>query len=242
MVRAMATRARAQELTWYHTLELAPGHLTDGVFDLRQFVPRYGLPERLDGVRALDVGTFDGFWAFEMERRGAEVVALDVDHDEDLDRPPNHPLGTQGRAPRGEAFRVARKALGSRVERVALSVYEATPERLGTFDLVFCASVLIHLRDALLALEHVYSLCTHRFISAEAYERLLSLVPLPVARYRADRKDKAPVFWEPNVATWKRLLQTVGFDPVDEFARFKLCARGGWDVPHVVHHARVDRG
>jgi tRNA (mo5U34)-methyltransferase len=61
---------------WYHTLELAPGVVTPGMFDLRPYVSRYGLPERLDGKRVLDIGTWDGFWAFEMERRGAaEVVA-----------------------------------------------------------------------------------------------------------------------------------------------------------------------
>ena len=39
-------------------------------------------PQSLRGKRCLDVGTYDGFWAFEMERRGAaEVVAVDVlDH------------------------------------------------------------------------------------------------------------------------------------------------------------------
>ena len=28
-----------------------------------------------------------------------------------------------------------------------MSIYHATPEELGTFDLVFCGSILIHLRD-----------------------------------------------------------------------------------------------
>ena len=44
--------------------------MTEGMFDLRPVVDRYGLPARMDGMRALDVGTWDGFWAFEMERRG----------------------------------------------------------------------------------------------------------------------------------------------------------------------------
>ena len=49
-----------------------------GWFDLRPFVADYHLPERMDGMRVLDVGTWDGFWAFEFERRGAEVVGLDI--------------------------------------------------------------------------------------------------------------------------------------------------------------------
>ncbi len=40
-------------------------------------------------MRALDVATFDGFWAFEMERRGAsEIVAIDLDCADKLDLPP----------------------------------------------------------------------------------------------------------------------------------------------------------
>ena len=52
-----------------------PTPMTEGTFDLRPYVARYGLPTDMTGMRALDVGTWDGFWAFEMERRGAEVVA-----------------------------------------------------------------------------------------------------------------------------------------------------------------------
>ena len=63
---------RVDELGWYHTLELPGGQVTEGMFDLRNQMHHYGLPERMDGMRALDVGTWDGFWAFEMERRGAE--------------------------------------------------------------------------------------------------------------------------------------------------------------------------
>ena len=44
--------ARAESLGWYHTLELAPGHVTPGMFDMRPYVDGYGIPERLDGLRA----------------------------------------------------------------------------------------------------------------------------------------------------------------------------------------------
>ena len=48
---------------WYHTIELAPGVVTAGMFDHRSAVDRYLLPESLTGLRCLDVGTMDGFWA-----------------------------------------------------------------------------------------------------------------------------------------------------------------------------------
>ena len=72
--------AEVAAIPWYHTIELAPGrrHARAGSTPGRS-PPRSRSPRRWTGKRCLDVGTFDGFWAFEMERRGAaEVVAIDV--------------------------------------------------------------------------------------------------------------------------------------------------------------------
>lgn len=237
----MTLLERAAELSWYHTIELVPGHTTTGIFDLRPFVDRYHLPQSLDGKRVLDVGTWDGFWAFEMERRGAlEVVALDLDDEADLDWPPRRRPDAFPAGRRGDAFRFAREVIGSQVERVDLSVYDATPERIGTFDFVFCGSVLIHLRDQMLALERIAELCRATFISAEGYDRALGLLPFPAARFRADR-EKSVVFWEPSARGWRRMLWSAGFESVEVLDRFRLRSREGWSVPHVVHRAGKGR-
>jgi tRNA (mo5U34)-methyltransferase len=228
---------RAMEASWYHSLELGAGRVTEGMFDLRPYLNRYGLPERMDGMRALDVGTWDGFWAFEMERRGATVVALDLDDEADLDWPPRRRPAAFPERPRGEGFRIAREIFGSEVDRINQSIYDVGPDDLGTFDLVFCGSVLIHLRDQVLALERIASLCTGTFLSAEGYSRAAGLVPFPVSRYRVDR-EKSVVFWEPSVRTWRKMIWSAGFDSVERIDRFNLRAREGWKVPHVVHRAR----
>ncbi|HEX8120662.1 MAG TPA: class I SAM-dependent methyltransferase [Solirubrobacteraceae bacterium] len=201
-------------------------------------MPHYGLPDDLSGKRCLDVGTWDGFWAFELERRGAaEVVALDLDDEADLDWPPRRrPASNAARPPRGDGFRELRERLGSSVERVELSVYDATPERLGSFDLVFCGSVLIHLRDQFLALERIASVCRGMFVSAEEYDRLTSLLPVALNRWRGD-DPAAVVFWRPNARAWRRMLWSAGFAHVERHARFTLRATDGLRVPHVVHHA-----
>ncbi len=197
----------------------------------------YGLPDSLAGLRCLDVGTWDGFWAFEMERRGAaEVVALDLDDEAALDWPPRRRAPASFASGRGDGFRELRERLGSSVERVELSVYDATPERLGSFDLVLCGSVLIHLRDQFLALERIASVCRGRFISAEEYDRLTSLLPVALNRWRGD-DPRAVVFWRPNVRAWRRMLWSAGFERVERVARFDLRATDGLKVPHVVHHA-----
>src|SRR5690606_9255085 len=110
-------------------------------------------------------------------------------------------------------------------------------ERIGTFDFVFCGSVLIHLRDQFLALERIAGLCSGTFVSAEEFDRLSSLIPFPVSRYRVDRENDI-VFWQPARRTWKRMLWSAGFDRVEEHGRFTLRPRdGSFKVRHVVFHA-----
>jgi tRNA (mo5U34)-methyltransferase len=229
----------ARSMRWYHTLELAPDQVTDGWFDLRGYVERYGLPERMDGLRALDVGTWDGFWAFEMERRGAEVVAIDLDDERDLDWPPRRIPDSFAQPPRGRGFDIARELRGSSVERHNLSLYDATPDRLGRFDVIFCASVIMHLRDQFLALQRIADLCTGMFLSIEEYDPWVGLLPVPAARYLADRQ-KSVVFWLPSARAWSRMLWSAGFDKVERRGRFRVRSTEGFSVRHVAF--RCEKG
>lgn len=237
-------RAGVDELTWYHTIELGDGIVTPGFFDHRGDVRHYRLPDDLSGQRALDVGLQDGFWAFELERRGAAVTGIDLERPEDLDWPPRlRPAGVSregGGFPLadGTAFRFAREALQSQVDRVAVSAYEATPERLGTFDLVFVGSVLVHLRDPMLALERLASLCTGRLILCEPHSRRLRWLPLGnVVQFTGE--SPYMTWWLPTVRAWTSMIRCAGFDDVRVQGRFDMRFsddRGG--VPHAVLHAR----
>jgi methyltransferase family protein len=232
---------RIQQQRWYHTIDLGNGQVTPGWFDMRPYVRHYGLPERMDGMRVLDCGTWDGFWAFEMERRGATVVALDVDHEWEYDSPPRRRPKEFPDTYRGEGFELAKEALGSNVQRVHCNLYEASPEYLGgTFDLVFIGTVLIHLRDQLLALERLASLAHGDFIFADEYDRASQLIPWPVSRYHADR-EAAVVFWLPAEKTWMKMIRTAGFDDVRKHGNYTLVldSEGGrTKIPHVVVHAK----
>src|SRR5205823_15040310 len=73
-------RLVAEHGRWWHEIELSPGIVTPGDDSNRMKLPildELGLPSDLTGVRALDVGCSDGFFSFELERRGAPVVAPD---------------------------------------------------------------------------------------------------------------------------------------------------------------------
>jgi hypothetical protein len=95
--------------------------------------------------------------------------------------------------------------------------------------------VLIHLRDQLLALERIASVVRSGgvFVSAEEYDRLASLFPWSVARYRLD-DEQAVVFWRPSKRAWRRMLWSAGFDRVERHGTFVLQPVKS---PHVVHHA-----
>lgn len=235
-------RALIAERQWYHTLELAPGVVTPGLFHHAPYVDRYGLPADMSGLRALDVGSFDGFWAFEMERRGAQVTALDVDGPEELDWPRRlRALGA--RAPNAKIsqstnFAIAHRALESSAERASVSIYHATPERLGTFDLVFCGSLLIHLRDPVLALERMADLCSGRLVLGEAYSHRLDWIPrVKVAEFRGETPWMT--WWLPTSRTLAAMTRCAGFEHVRVGDRFLLPFREGrGGVRHAVLHAR----
>ena len=204
---------------WYHSIELAPGEVTPGWFDTRASARIVPLPERLDGLRCLDVGTWDGFWAFEMERRGAaEVIAIDIDDPDRWDWPPRDRLQPERLAVqvleavkgRGEGFRHAAERLGSKVERVERSVYDLDPSDLGHFDVVFLGSLLLHLRDPVLALERLRGVCGGIAVIADIVELVPSLVwrSKPVVRLMGiDR----PWWWQPNRAALLRMIESGGF-------------------------------
>ncbi|HLH73619.1 MAG TPA: methyltransferase domain-containing protein, partial [Chloroflexota bacterium] len=187
--------------------------------------------------RALDVATYDGFWAFEMERRGAEVVAIDLDSLAQCDFPRrfrDQALSAGAQAKLGASFYLAKELLGSRVQREILSVYELSPEKLGTFDVVFLSDLLLHLRDPARALENVASVTREDgfAIIAEPYNQSLEAfrgVPLSQFGFA-----EAVGWWQHSVATFKTMLWAAGFDEVEEVSRFRLNCKAAIPLIKVV--------
>src|ERR1700682_5353542 len=134
---------RRTQIGWWHSFGLPEGRTITGVCSLESLknrIAQFPIPERLTGKRVLDIGTWDGWFAFEMERRGADVVAIDC-----WDNP---------------RFREVHSLLHSHVDYRQMDVYELTPERIGRFDIVLFMGVLYHLKHPLLALERVCALST----------------------------------------------------------------------------------
>lgn len=217
--RKAALAREIADVEWYHTLELAPGVVTPGWHDTRPIVGQIPFPASLAGMRCLDVGTFDGFWAFEMERRGAaEVVAIDILDPEQWDWPAGseaETIATIGRRKgRGEGFEIARRALGSSVRRLERSVYDLDESDAGRFDMIYLGSLLVHLRDPVQALERLRDVCDGTMIVVDGIDLALSLLlpRLPIATLDARGR---PWWWYPNQAGLGRLIEAAGFELTD---------------------------
>jgi SAM-dependent methyltransferase len=132
-------RALVSSVRWYHRFELRPGLITPGVSDFHPSAccDSMGIPQDLSGLRAVDVGAWDGPLSFELERRGARVVALDIQDPERV------------------GFAVARRVLQSTVPHVRASVYDLPHLGLGLFDLVVFRGVYYHLKYPILAFERI---------------------------------------------------------------------------------------
>jgi len=156
--RAEETRrqiAQLQALGWYHSIELPNGEVTPGLQTIAQSkwrLHQFPIPEDLTGKRVLDIGAWDGWFSFEMERRGASVVAVDL--------------------VRNSKLLLARELLGSKIDYQVASVYDLSPATVGQFDIVLFLGVLYHLKHPLLALERVCALtkemaCIESYVSGE---------------------------------------------------------------------------
>lgn len=203
--------------SWYHTIELRPGVETPGWFDTRRTAARLPWPD-LSGARCLDVGTFEGFWAREMQGRGAaEVVAIDILDPRKWDWPAGSTdalLAILGeRKQFGEGFAFVNRALGSRIDHREMSVYDLDPDTVGQFDMVYVGSLLLHLRDPIGALQRVRRVCrpSARVLLVDAIDLELTLrhPRRPLAALDAVGR---PWWWKPNASALARMVAAAGFD------------------------------
>lgn len=226
MADLAALTREIEDRIWYHTIDLPGGIATPGEYDHRSTVAKVLLPTNLTGQRCLDVGTHDGFWAFEMERRGArEVLATDLAEVDDLDWPP---LWRQRVQPtldetKEARFRLVSEALGSRVQRIERSVYDLDAD-LGEFDLIFCGDLLLHLKDPITAIQRIRRVCRGSAIVCNPVKRFRLRNHLPLAQF--DGIDEFQ-WWLLSEAALRRMMLATGYAHVEVGRRFELPARGG---------------
>jgi len=222
----------------YHKYEVEAGLFTPGQFlevNPKLCLDELGVPQSLLGVRALDIGAWDGPFTFELERRGAQVTALDIQD------------------PNVTVFNAVKEIKSSTAKYVRGSVYEGSPEELGVFDMVLFAGVYYHLKNPVLALQRIRRLLNDRGVlfiegaSSTDYlaQRLNSDLGLPESRMRVigDILDRLPLsyfdfedriypggqnWWFPTTRCLEMILLDSGFRNVS----LKLDLNGIYNYTH----------
>jgi tRNA (mo5U34)-methyltransferase len=165
------------------------------------------IPEDLTGKTVLDIGAWDGYFSFEFERRGAKRV-LAVDSFAWDQRPTGFPRGL-------DCFLLAREFHGSKVEYQRMDVHDLSPAQIGTFDLVFCAGVLYHVRHPMLVLEKIRSVTANQLIM-ETHQLIPAVhehVPL-IRFFPGDEQGESSTVYPggfPTRAWVTHALQAAGF-------------------------------
>jgi len=134
---------RMHELSWYHSIELAPGIITPGLWA----PANYHVKETMDRVpfkdkRVLDIGTLNGLWAFEAWQRGADVTVIDT---------------PEAAKVAGASFAFAQSILGAQaVKYMEYSVFDLPCLDVGRdFDIILFFGVYYHVADPCLAFRKI---------------------------------------------------------------------------------------
>jgi SAM-dependent methyltransferase len=196
---------------WYHTFEILPGVITPGICGYRPEFLAHPLLQDLEGKRALDIGAWDGPYTLEMSRRGASVMAFDI-------QPPSH-----------TGFDTMRLINNLKVQHTCESVYNLSPSVHGTFDLVTFFGVYYHLRNPLAAFAAINTVLPMGGLMVvegavlegapliddywkERTDQVQRIIDLPIAAFAKDEyQGEWSNWWVPTLTCLKHWIESCGF-------------------------------
>lgn len=221
--RSIARQMNEQGGT-YHRLDLGNGLVVDGDYDMRHYLAYYHLPQALGGMTVLDVGTSSGFFAFECARRGAKVTAIDIWDD-------TCPVAGLSRA------------LDLQITYVQKNLYDLDAS-FGTFDLVICGSLLLHLPDPVGAVRALRSVTGRRLVVSTAAVSGSANATEPVCHFLGQRAGDGDywAYWALSAPALERMALAAGFSRVDHVEHFELRSqpnRTPYSTAHVALSAYV---
>ena len=229
---------------WYHTVELPHGLVTPGLYDFRASLSCFPFRQDMRNMRVLDIGSATGFFAFEFEKRGAQVISVELPSLYALDRFPGQKIeqtlekieqmivprsldGLGGFIKKFTAeqlyfyllegpFEFCRKLLRSQVERCYSTVYDLSPAKLGVdgFDLIFMGDILLHTLNPLMALAAVAPLCRGALVLSQVMPADQAGQPVMYYVGGGDPGADEISWWWPNELCLTQLLKKLGFREV----------------------------
>ena len=180
---------------WHHAFEIYPGLMTPGSYNPSTLFQSADFPADLHGLRVLDIGTSDGFFALQLARRGAAVVAIDYRRKQD------------------HGYHVMEALNPNKIDYHQMNVYELPAKNLGLFDIVLFMGVLYHLPDMLRVL-HIIRQCCAGTMYLETHSENAFCQDIAAARYYSGSSlaGDHTNFWAPNRLCVLDMLYDAGFD------------------------------
>jgi 2-polyprenyl-3-methyl-5-hydroxy-6-metoxy-1,4-benzoquinol methylase len=148
------TVTSVDECLFYHSVDLPETGSIVGLWDLRPGIEQYLGHVDFTGKRVLEIGPASGYVTSEMERRGADVVGVELPDGWAHDFVPMAGVDLEAIYAQSDAnleriknsFWLVHRELGLRA-RVYTGLVTALPAEFGTFDVTMAGSVLLHTRD-----------------------------------------------------------------------------------------------
>ena len=201
---------------FYHAMDLPGVGDVGGEWDLRPNIDDYLGNIDVRGRRVLDVGAASGFVSFELERRGADVVAYDLPADAPWDVVPRADADLAGYAEERRrllhrlrnGFWLAHRRLGSTV-RLIEGRADEIPVEAGRFDIAVVSSILMHLRDPVRALQAVARVTDGAIVVAEP--SMIDTPDEPLLLFRPARERLLDTWWAFTPAAVAGMLAMLGF-------------------------------
>jgi tRNA (mo5U34)-methyltransferase len=223
---------------WFHSIDLGDGVITPGRKTpevLAAELERLDLPDLRDQT-VLDIGGWDGYFAFQAEQAGATRVALLDHYVWSLDFPAQQryccdcqtagvepeayetlPFWQPDTLPGKIGFDTARDALGSNVETIVADFAHDDLAPHGTWDVVLFLGVLYHLQEPFAALKRLRAL-TRRLavIETQAIDDIPGQESTPLWQFYPGRElgGDPTNWWAPNLAGLQAALLAAGFAEV----------------------------
>lgn len=185
-----------QNSNWYENFTFRNGARTFGRSPSDSKLSALGLPQNLKGTSILDVGTYEGFYAFHLEQRGADVT------------PNDHFVWNWPGDPSLEHFNFVKAATGSKLQAFDCDIANL-PEK--KWDVTLFLGVLYHLEDQLSALRKIRSSARHLVVIETLLDNLNitgpSLKYYPGSSLNGDSTNH----FGPNLDALIGMIQAAGF-------------------------------
>jgi len=212
----------------YHIITTPNGQKLKGRWDITKYIKYYQIPEDLSNKTVLDIGPAEGFFSFEMEKRGADVTAIDSyfqDYREELCQ-----------------------LMKSNVKFVVKDLLSLN-ERFGKFDIVFCSNVLQHNLDWFGNFQRIRSVTKEKAIictsfvktgrndipilyfvgDADSHEQRMKNQRKFIVNEEESWQQKDPSeekhigeYWRPNIKCLIEMAKAAGFKKVKEISTFEI--------------------